>query len=111
VNNKPRRPWLAALLTIIFSTGLGHMYSGWLKRGIILFAISHLLILTSAISLTVITPNAAYMLFIIFVNLAFFIFCVIDAAIAAKKGKEDYQPTKYNRWYAYIGIMKMRWSR
>ena len=105
MNGKPRRSWLAALLTVVFSTGLGHMYSGRLKRGIILFAVGQLLFLTSAISLTVITPRASYILFIIFINVAFFIFCVVDAAIAAKRGKENYQPVKYNRWYAYVGYI------
>jgi signal peptidase I len=105
VIGKPRCPWLAALLTILFSIGLGHMYSGRLKRGIILFAIGQLLFLTSVISLTVMIPKASYMLLIIFINVAFFVFCVVDAAIAAKSGKENYQPAKYNRWYAYIGYI------
>ncbi|MFZ1981736.1 MAG: hypothetical protein WAU61_10550, partial [Smithella sp.] len=38
MNNKPRRPWIAALLTLLM-TGLGHLYAGNPKRGLILFGI------------------------------------------------------------------------
>lgn len=105
MNNKPRRKWVAALLTILFSAGTGHMYSGRLKRGILIFAVGQLLFLGSAMSLTVATPGASHMFIILAVNLAYFIFCVVDAVGVAGRGKENYQPAKYNRWYAYIGFI------
>ena len=74
VDNKPRRPWLAALLTLIFSTGLGHMYSGRVPKGIILFAVGQLLSLASAIAMTVIAPTLPLLLFIVFINIAFLVF-------------------------------------
>jgi signal peptidase I len=105
MKNKPRRSWVAALLTILFSIGLGHMYSGRLKRGILLFAFGQLLFLLSAISLTVVAPATSYMIFVVAINLAYFIFCVFDAALVARRGREDYQPVNYNRWFAYIGFI------
>jgi signal peptidase I len=104
VNNKPRRPWLAALLTI-FQTGLGHLYAGSPKRGIGLLVIGQLLFLAFAISLTVIFPSKAYLYFAAGVSVAFTLLCVVDAIFIAKKKKDHYEPAKYNSWYIYIGYI------
>jgi signal peptidase I len=105
MKNKPRRSWVAAFLTILFSIGLGHIYSGRLKRGLILFAIGQLLFLASAISLTVIPPSAYYMAFLIGINFAYFVFCIFDAVAAARRGRKDYRLVSYNRWYVYVGFI------
>lgn len=78
------------------------MYSGRLQKGILLFAAGQLLFLASAISLTVVTPAASYVVFLVAINLAYSIFCIVDAVVAARRGKEHYQPARYNRWYAYV---------
>ncbi len=36
MTNKPRKPWVAGLLTF-FTIGLGHLYFGKIQRGISLF--------------------------------------------------------------------------
>jgi len=102
MNNKPRRPWLAALLTIL-RTGLGHIYSGNLKRGLLLFCIGQLLSLSFFVSLVVITPNASYMIFAILVGFVFTIYCIADAALIATKHKKNYELAEYNRWFVYVG--------
>jgi signal peptidase I len=112
--NKPRSLLLAALLSI-FVTGLGHMYSGSLKRGTILFAIGQLLFLIFAISMTLIAPNRFFMLIAVGVCIAFAFYCVVDAASIAKRKGKHYELAKYNRWYAYIGyiavIFLIMWYR
>jgi signal peptidase I len=105
VDNRRRRPWLAALLTFIFNIGIGHIYSGRLRRGIYLFAIGQLLFLASAVALTVIFPRAIFLLILVLINIAFLFFCIFDAVVSAKAGKTDFRPSKYNRWYAYIGFI------
>jgi signal peptidase I len=104
MENKPRRPWLAALLTIL-ETGLGHIYSGNLKRGLILFCIAQFLSLVFVVSLVVIVPNAFYMILTILVSVAFTVYCVVDAVLIARRKKENYQPAKYNRWFVYVGYL------
>ena len=104
MNNKPRRPWLAALLTI-FQTGLGHIYSGRPKRGITLFAIGELLFLIFAISLTMIIPDKGYMLFAVGIGVAFAVYCIVDAVFIAKRKGKNYELAKNNRWYIYIGYI------
>jgi len=46
MTDKPRKPWLSGLFTV-FSIGLGHIYTGQAKRGIILFFISQAILVFS----------------------------------------------------------------
>jgi len=96
VGNIPRRPWVAALLTL-FSTGLGHLYVGEAKRGIILFTINQFVYFAVVVSSLLVTPN--FFFFAIFIALSVWIFCIIDATLIAKKKKGAYQPKSYNNWY------------
>jgi signal peptidase I len=104
VNNKPRRPWLAALLTIL-TTGLGHLYSGKPLRGIILFIIGQLLYFVFAIAVNIITPNVFFVLPAVAFGIAFIIFCAVDAIWIAKRKQENYELAKYNRWFIYVGYI------
>ena len=101
MNNKPRRPWIAALLTLLM-TGLGHLYAGNPKRGLILFGIwSFWAILCSIFLLAV--PNIFIIIIFLIGGFAFFVFCMVDAYSIAKRKKENYEPAKYNRWFVYVG--------
>jgi signal peptidase I len=83
-------------------TGLGHLYAGNPKRGLILFGIwSFWALLCSVILLTV--PNIFIIIIFLIGGFAFFVFCVVDAFSIAKKRKENYEPAKYNRWFVYLG--------
>jgi signal peptidase I len=104
VTNKPRRPWIAALLTLL-TMGLGHLYSGSPKRGLFLFAITKILLIVYAVSALIITPNLAALVFALVGGLAFTIFCVIDAVLIARRNKENYELMKYNRWFVYVGYV------
>jgi signal peptidase I len=106
VNNTPRRPWLAALLTL-FEIGLGHIYSGNFQKGLILFCLDQFLFLVFVASLIVIAPNPFYMIFALVVGFAFTVYCVADAALIAKRNKKNYVPAKYNRWFVYVGYILM----
>ena len=101
MNNKPRRPWIAALLTLLM-TGLGHLYAGSPKRGLILFGIwSFWALLCSVILLAV--PNIFIIIIFLIGGFAFFVFCMVDAFSIAKRKKENYEPATYNRWFVYVG--------
>jgi signal peptidase I len=102
--NKPRRPWIAALLTLL-ALGLGHLYAGNPKRGLILFCIGEILLTVLLVLLIFIFPD-----FIIFFciasiisSFAFLVFCIVDAVSIAKRKKENYELVKYNRWFVYVG--------
>ena len=104
MNNKPRRPWIAGLLTIL-TIGLGHLYAGNPKRGLILFGIGEILIDLLFVLLIIIFPASITFLFVVLIILsfAFLVFCVVDAMSIAKRKKENYELTKYNRWFVYVG--------
>ena len=87
MGSKPRRPWLAAVLTIL-KTGLGHIYSGNPKRGLILFFIAQLLILIFVVSLIVVPPTAVSMISATLIGVAFTAFCVVDAVLIARKKRK-----------------------
>ena len=107
MNNKPRRPWLAALLTI-GEIGLGHIYSGKPRRGLILYGASLLLGLLAA-SLIIILPPVTYLVVALLAGLAFTVYCVVDAVIIAKRKKQSYALAKYNRWFVYVGYLLLAW--
>jgi signal peptidase I len=106
MSNKPRRPLIAALLSLL-STGLGHFYSGNPKRGLFFFGIGAFLVLVFAASFALIDPNVFFILFAVAIGIAFIVFYISDAILIAKRNKEYYEPAKYNRWYVYIGYIVM----
>jgi signal peptidase I len=98
--NKPRKPWISGIFTV-FSFGLGHIYTGEAKRGIILFFIGQVLSVISypLVLLPVIPINLVAVIFIIF---AFYVYCVVDAVRLSRKSKFSYNLKKYNKWYVYL---------
>jgi signal peptidase I len=101
VSNKPRRLWIAAVLTLLV-TGLGHLYSGNPKRGIILFGINQFIILAIAVCFEVIAPRGFFLLFAVAVEIAFIVFCISDALSAASRKNENDESARCNRWFEYI---------
>lgn len=100
--NKPRKPWVAGVLTFV-TRGLGHLYAGNPKRGLILFGIEQCLVIALGISTLVYTPDVYSLLLFVAIGIAFAIFCILDAVKIAKTKREQYELSKYNRWYAYVG--------
>lgn len=97
--NKPRKPWLAALLTF-FTIGIGHVYCGMALRGIILFLIG-VFFFGVFLSFSLLFPPVGPILGII-IGLLFGIYCVIDAYKIAKESNSQYTLKNYNRWYVYL---------
>jgi signal peptidase I len=99
--NKPRRPWIAVLLTLCLP-GLGHLYYGKLKRGIFLLGIGQA-VLVSAIVSALFAIGVFYVRFAVALGIAVIIFCIIDVIAIARRNEEHDEPGKSNRWPAYIG--------
>lgn len=104
MNNRPRRPWTAALLTLI-ARGLGHVYAGAPKRGLILFGIEQFLLVCFAVSALVVVPNIVFLIVTAAGGFAFTVFCVVDAVSIAKRRRATYELAKYNRWFVYVGYV------
>lgn len=100
-NLRKRRPIIALLLS--FPTpGLGQIYNGQLKKGVILYVIGLLLFIVILFSGLFYTFYA--MIFSLVILLLYFLFIVLDAFIGAIKLKEiTLKP--YNKWYLYLIIV------
>ncbi len=103
MTGKPRRPWLAALLTLL-TRGLGHLYVGNPRRGLILCGIEQLCTV-ALVAIIIIVPNKLSLLFAVFGGIAYIAYCIFDAVSIAKKNKDNYELKKYNRWFVYIGYV------
>ena len=97
--NKPRRPCIAALLSF-FTIGLGHIYAGEAKKGILLYFGQGLFLLL--LPILFIKPNIFILLFILIASSAYFIFCLINAVRTARKNSDSYPLQKFNKWYIYL---------
>jgi signal peptidase I len=102
VADEPRKPWVAGLLTLV-TRGLGHVYAGKPKRGLVLFAIEQCLLIVFGITSLAYTPDIFLLLLAVVVGTGFTIFCIVDAVKVAKANQQHYVLAKYNRWFFYVG--------
>lgn len=102
MNDKPRSAWYAGVLTL-FGIGLGHLYSGEAKKGILLFFIWQVFLLAGFSPLVYFYPTAPVLFSGVLVVIAFLLYCILDAAKASKQKRFGYIPKKYNKWYIYLG--------
>ncbi len=103
--NKPRKPWLAVLLSFLV-TGLGHIYVGKAKKGLFLY-LGQAAILLVTIPLVIFKTGIYTYLFALFIGVGYLIFCAIDALKTAREAKYSYVLLKYNKWYIYLACYIM----
>lgn len=101
MENKPRKPWLAGLLA--FGTiGLGHLYTGEAKKGIILYLGQGLILAFLLPILLIKTYIFSLVLTVVFAWLVYFVFSLFDAIKIARGKSTSYFLKNYNRWYVYL---------
>ncbi len=100
---KPRKLWVAGLLSLV-EPGLGQIYNGQARKGIIFILLQLLLIPALMLSL-----NSSYVLIYICVmvsaTLVYYVIAVRDAVNCAKNIGKEYQLKKYNKISIYIAII------
>ena len=104
MTDKPRKPWIAGLLTF-FTIGLGHLYSGKAKKGIVLYFLGQGTILAIFLPLIWLSPNILVFLLAVVCALGFLIFCILDTIRVSRRNKLTYELKKYNRWYVYVLVL------
>ena len=97
-----RNPWFAGILSF-FLPGLGHIYAGELKRGIIIIILYHLFLLLIFFGYYFFLSIPAMILQTIF-TFAVRIIITIYSALTARKQSIPYYLKPYNKWYIYIAI-------
>ncbi|MFX0203548.1 MAG: signal peptidase I [Candidatus Hodarchaeota archaeon] len=99
-NLRRRKPVVAILLSFI-TPGLGQMYNGRLRRGVILYLFGFLL--ATVLLFSGLFLKFYGMILCLAILLSFFLFILLDALIGAVKSKEiTLKP--YNKWYFYLII-------
>jgi signal peptidase I len=99
--NKPRRPWIAGLLSLI-TIGNGHVYAGRARRGLLLYILPQGLIVALSITLLLWVPAPAGLVLAALLFFGFALFCIVDAMRIARQNRAFYTPKRYNRWYVYL---------
>jgi len=98
-DNKPRKPMIAGLFTL-FTIGLGHLYFGKIKKGVILFFGGQLFIVIISSSFFFYTPVGP--IIAIIAGISYLVYCIVDSVKGAKPHKLSYSLKQYNRWYIYL---------
>lgn len=99
-----RKPWLSALLSILLP-GLGQMYNGQMKKGIILYLSFLFIGFISGIWPSLLPLKVIGVFLCLFLQLLFVTFyVVIEAFITAKKIGDDFVPRAYNKWQVYLTV-------
>lgn len=104
MNKKDRNPWVAGIFTF-FTIGLGHLYAGQAKKGILLFLIGQGAGLVGALPLIYYFPTVPIFIAALLVGLAFLIYCIFDAVKLSKRHQYGYTLKRYNKWYVYLGCL------
>lgn len=93
---KPRKPWLAAILSLATS-GLGQIYNGDVKKGIVFWCLGTLLGCVFAAGVVSFTM----LVVIISIVLAFSLYVAVEAYVTARR-RQDYTPGPWNRVIVYL---------
>lgn len=98
---KPRRPWIAALLSLLLP-GLGQLYDGEPWRGLALYLGSLAVV---AVPLWIGLPKTFPGLVVfILIFLTYWFWMLWDAASIARRN-QDYVLKPFNRWYLYLAAL------
>lgn len=100
IPSRRRKWWAAALLTVLLP-GLGQVYNGQVKKGLLFFCIIWLwfVVLWATAGLAFAPFN---IIIPVLVFLSAYIYILRDAIIIARRIGELYQLKIYNKWYLYL---------
>lgn len=94
MENKPRKSWLDGLLTFC-AIGLGHLYYGDIKKGVILFLGGQVFLILAFSSFLFYAPVGP--IITIIAGISYLVYCIVDSVKGAKAYKHSYSMKKYNR--------------
>ena len=98
----PRRRWWVAGLLGLGMAGLGQIYNGEARKGLLGFGGTLLLtLLAGGLFITPVTPFLA--LALLGASFGLYGWLVLDAVLTARRLSPQYERRAYNRWYVYAG--------
>lgn len=105
--HKYRRPWLAALLSLLWP-GVGHVYATDIRRGFKIYGVLIALITALMLLFCVMAPTSvtrlAFIVGYIPIALVFSLYCAIDAFRAARRAGVAVL-SRYNRVWFYLSMV------
>jgi signal peptidase I len=107
MENKPRKWWIAAILSLL-SPGLGHIYNGQARKGIVILILGNYILpflLLQCITWYLGTLSLPILYVVVALALVLYVVMIADAIRQANRLKFEYQPQKYNKWFVYVGIL------
>lgn len=103
MENKPRKWWIAILLSLL-EPGLGQIYNGQARKGVIILLLPFLLLPGLLLCLN----NSNVLIYLgvyVLLAVAYYIIVIGDAILNARKYSSEYYPKKYNKVTIYIVII------
>jgi signal peptidase I len=95
-----RKMWVAFLLSML-TPGMGQMYNGQLKKGIVFYLVYTIANIGMLILIATYSSNRVLNIFAVFLALFLYFLIAFKAAIQSRKLIEMFAPKRYNRWYFY----------
>lgn len=103
-----RKPWRAGLLGLLLP-GLGQVYNGQAKKGVLCYGLMQIIplaVLPIVIGLPLAPVNiVGPALMVLFV----YLYILVDAIRTARRLGDTYQWKAYNKWYLYLGAIVIVW--
>ncbi|MDH3601086.1 MAG: signal peptidase I [Candidatus Tectomicrobia bacterium] len=100
----PRVPWRAGLLGLLLA-GLGQVYNGQMKKGIVFHCLLQLSALAALLILFALPLAPVNVVGPLLMVLFVYLYILIDAIRIARRQDATYQRKAYNKWYIYLGII------
>jgi signal peptidase I len=103
-----RKPWRAGLLSLLLP-GLGQVYNGQVKKGVLCYCLMQIVplaLLPVLIGFPVAPVNIAGPALIV---LFLYLYVFVDAIRTARRLGDTYQRKAYNTWYLYLGAIVIIW--
>jgi signal peptidase I len=98
---RPRRPWLAAVLSLLGGGPLGQVYVGRMRRSIFLWLAGTAVLLILAMGATGLRIERLGLIVLSLCLLAIPIYFAVDAFLLARRERFSL-PKRYQRWWCYV---------
>ena len=100
-------PWVAVLLSVL-TPGLGHLYIGQARRGLMFFVL--VMIADTLLMFAMMGVLARFWMFAVSLAmlLGLWLFILVEAGVRAWR-MHDFRPRPYNRWQVYAAAFVGAW--
>ncbi len=103
----PRSLWVAAFLSFLMA-GLGHVYAGQARRGLVVYSLCYLAGLLSIVSLVYVPWGRIGVVVAVLLVIGWNVGSIADALMTIRRNR-NYARRRYQRWWVYLLIWALAW--